>query len=246
MRYLIISDIHSNIEALDAVLERVKEEQIDKYLFLGDAVGYAANPNKVIARLRSLEPLFAVRGNHDKVVAGVENGFNFRETALKSALWARKRITDKNMSFLRELDKGPIIVDEKFCISHGSPDDEDLYILGKYDAKMVLGKSKQWLNFFGHTHFPIIFYQKGDEIAFYQIDKNGSRLYLDGDIKYLINPGSVGQPRDSNPLSSYAILDTDENSIEIKRIKYDIESAQRAIKNAGLPKTNAVRLESGR
>ena len=246
MRYLVISDIHSNIEALDAVLNEVKGERIDKYLFLGDAVGYAANPNKVIARLRFLKPLVAVRGNHDKVVAGLESGFDFREVALKSALWTRRKIFGKNMTFLQQLSKGPVIVDKLLCISHGSPADEDYYIFKVYDAKRVMDRSEQWITFYGHTHYPIVFYQKGDDIRFVRIGITGSRFHLDRDRKYLINPGSVGQPRDGNPLSSYAILDTEEDILEIKRIEYDIESTQKAIRAAGLPRSNADRLELGR
>lgn len=246
MRYLIISDIHSNVEALDAVLDELKDEQIDKYLFLGDAVGYAANPNKVIARLRSLKPLVAIRGNHDKVVAGLESGFNFRKSALKSALWTRKKISEKNMAFLQQLEKGPVVVDGLLCISHGSPADEDYYILGIYDAKKVLDRTEQWVSFHGHTHYPAVFHQKGNDIRSFSLDTTGSRFHLDRDRKYLINPGSVGQPRDSNPRSSFAILDTNEDILEIKRIEYDIESAQKAIKAAGLPRSNAARLELGR
>lgn len=246
MRYLIISDIHSNIEALDAVLDELKDECIDKYLFLGDAVGYAANPNKVIARLRTLNPLVAVRGNHDKVVAGVESGFNFRESALKSALWTRKKTSEKNIAFLRQLPEGPVMVDEILSISHGSPSDEDDYIFGIYDAEKVLDKSEQWIAFHGHTHSPIVFHQKGNEVRFARIDSTGSRFHLDRDRKYLVNPGAVGQPRDRNPMSSFAILDTDEDTLEIKRIEYDIKSTQKAIRAADLPRSNATRLEIGR
>lgn len=246
MRYLIISDIHSNIEALDAVLDDIKNELIDKYLFLGDAVGYAANPNKVIARLRSLDPLVAIRGNHDKVVTGFENGYNFRESALKSALWARRKLVGKNMTFLQQLPKGPVIVDELLCISHGSPADENFYIFGIHDARKVLDKSKQWITFYGHTHYPIVFHKKEHYTAFHKPGLTGARFQLERDRKYLINPGSVGQSRDRNPRSSYAILDTDEDILDILRIEYDIKSAQKTIKAAGLPRANAVRLEIGR
>ena len=246
MRYLIISDIHSNIEALDAVLDEVKDERIDKYLFLGDAVGYAANPNKVIGRLKSLTPLVAIRGNHDKVVAGIESGFDFRETALRSAIWTRKNTSEKNLDYLQQLAKGPVIVDGLLCISHGSPADEDYYIFGIHYARRVLYKSEHWIIFHGHTHHPIVFYQKVDDIRLDRIGITGSRFHLDRDIKYLINPGSVGQPRDNNPRSSYAVLDTDENILEIRRIEYDVESAQKAIRAADLPRSNAVRLEIGR
>lgn len=246
MRYLVISDIHSNIQAFEAVLDEVKDKHLDKYLFLGDAVGYAANPNKVISRLRRLEPLVAVRGNHDKVVAGVDSGFNFNESALRSAIWTRNKVTERNMLFLKDLAKGPVIVDEILCISHGSPYDEDKYIFGIYDAKRAINESEQWITFFGHTHSPVFYQKEGDNIEVVHVGETGSEFNLDRDKKYLINPGSVGQPRDRIPLSSFAVLDTEKDQIEIRRIKYDIKSVQEAIKAARLPKSNSQRLEFGR
>jgi len=246
MRYLIFSDIHSNLEALNAVLSTVASYQIEKYVFLGDIVGYAANPNEVIDLLRTLKPLVAIRGNHDKVVAGIESGDNFNVSAQMAVSWARQQITADNRTFLTKLQRGPIIVDECFQIVHGHPEDEDFYIFSEWDAMEVLDNSKQWITFFGHTHFPIIYIQNYSNLSEEYPDVDSYCCSLSREKKYLINPGSVGQPRDSNPKASFAIFDSDADTIEIKRIEYDIKSAQEKIHKAELPEYLASRLSVGR
>ena len=246
MRYLIFSDVHSNLEAFNAVLSTVESYKIEKYVFLGDIVGYAANPNEVIDLLRKLKPLVAIRGNHDKVVAGIENGDNFNESAQMAVSWARQRITSYNKNFLENLPHGPIVVDECFQIVHGHPEEEDFYIFRRRDAREVLNNSKQWITFFGHTHFPIMYIQNHFNLSEEYPDMDNYCCSLSREKKYLINPGSVGQPRDSNPKACFAIFDSDTDTIEIKRIEYDIKSAQEKIQNSGLPEYLATRLSVGR
>jgi predicted phosphodiesterase len=246
MRYLIFSDIHSNLEAFNAVLSTVASYQIEKYVFLGDIVGYAANPNEVIDLLRTLKPLVAIRGNHDKVVAGIENGDNFNVSAQMAASWGRERITAYNRNFLAQLPPGPIVVDECFQIVHGHPEEEDFYIFRRCDARRVLNKNEQWITFFGHTHFPIMYTQHRSKLSEEYPDVDSYCCSLSREKKYLLNPGSVGQPRDSNPKASFALFDSDADTIEIKRIEYDIKSAQEKIQKAGLPEYLASRLSVGR
>lgn len=245
MRYLIFSDIHANLEAFKAVLSTLASGGVDKYVFLGDAVGYGANPNEVLDLLRSLEPLVAIRGNHDKVIAGIESGFNFTRHARMAALWARKQTTEANRIFLTNLEMGPVVVDDIFEIVHGSPVDEDDYIFGEWEARRGLMSSGQWIAFFGHTHTPVIYREVESSLKSIYPDKDDYCYQLSSDEKYLINPGSIGQPRDRNPKSSFAIFDSDAEAIEIKRIDYDIEAAQQKILAAGLPEIEASRLALG-
>jgi predicted phosphodiesterase len=246
MRYLIFSDIHSNLEAFNSVLSATASYLIEKYVFLGDIVGYAANPNEVVDLLRTLKPLIAIRGNHDKVVAGIESEDNFNLSAQIAVSWARQQITVHNKKFLEQLPPGPIVVDECFQIVHGHPEEEDFYIFRSWDAQQVLDNSKQWMTFFGHTHFPIMYIQHDSNLSEEYPDVDSYCCSLSREKKYLINPGSVGQPRDSNPKASFAIFDSDTDTIEIKRIEYDIKSAQGKIQKAGLPEYLAGRLSVGR
>lgn len=245
MRYLIFSDIHSNLEAFNAVLSTVASYQIEKYVFLGDIVGYAANPNEVIDLLRTLKPLIAIRGNHDKVIAGIERGDNFNFSAQMAVSWSKQQITAHNKNFLESLSRGPIVVDECFQIVHGHPEEEDFYIFRREDVWEVLNNSKQWITFFGHTHFPILYIQNHSDLSEEYPDTDSFCCALSREKKYLINPGSVGQPRDSNPKASFAIFDSGTDTIEIKRIEYDIKSAQGKIQKAGLPEYLASRLSEG-
>ena len=137
MRYLIISDLHSNDEAFMAVLRRVKRKKFDRVICLGDFVGYAADPNKVLDRYRTFRrPTFAIRGNHDKVVAGVEEGALFNPPALEAARWTTERLSRENADFLKKLAPGPSVVDGRFVVCHGSPLDEDAYIFSDFDASL--------------------------------------------------------------------------------------------------------------
>ena len=246
MRYFIFSDVHANLEAFDAVLSAIAEDQVDRIIFLGDIVGYGAQPNEVVDRLKELKPDAMIRGNHDKVIAGIEDGSSFQDLARTSAMWARLQIRPDNKAYLQCMPQGPLTLEEKeIQISHGSPHDEDFYIVSHWDARPILHQSQSWIVFHGHTHFPMIY---STESKFSQCYPEDDEFYyrLLEDKQYLINPGSVGQPRDQNPKASFAILDTDENIICIKRIGYDIQATQRTIREAGLPTWHADRLADGR
>jgi predicted phosphodiesterase len=246
MRYLVLSDIHANKEALTAVLTHVRRKRWDKAVFLGDLVGYAANPNQAIDMLRGLRKLVAIRGNHDKVCSGLESGELFNRIALEAALWTRKKLTRSNLGFLRELPRGPLVVDGKFAISHGTPIDEDAYIFGEIEALNVFRQTEQEICFFGHSHFPVIFTLTPDAIHTTLTHGETFRYKLEPGARYLVNPGSVGQPRDGSPLASFAIYDSDTRVVAIHRVPYAVEDAQLRILEAGLPKPLADRLALGR
>ncbi len=241
MRYLIISDLHSNDEALAAVFNRVKRKKFDKVICLGDFVGYAADPNKVLDRIRTLsKPFISIRGNHDKVVAGFDTGEMFNPPALLAARWTTERLSRENADFLKRQPLGPLLVDDLFVVCHGSPLDEDAYIFSDFDASMNFVHlnrlaSNVEICFFGHSHIPSIFTLQNHGIDVEAVRGSRRRLALEEGKKYLINPGSVGQPRDRNPKASYAIFDSTERVVYFDRVPYDARATRTKIIRAGLP-----------
>lgn len=246
MKYLIVSDIHSNKEALEAVLSFVRRKPWDKAVLLGDVVGYGANPNQAVDAMRRLKPMTAVRGNHDKVCSGIEQGELFNRMALEAAMWTRRKLTPVNSRWLRALPEGPRMVDDAFMICHGTPVDEDAYIFGEIEALNVFRHADFPVCFFGHSHFPVIFALSSEAITTILTVAPSFRFRLRPGVRYLINPGSVGQPRDGNPLASFAIYDADSRAVTIHRIAYQVKDAQQKILKAGLPRPLADRLAIGR
>jgi len=246
MKYLILSDIHANKEALSAILSFVRRKPWDKAVCLGDVVGYGANPNQAVDMVKRLRPLAAVRGNHDKVCSGLEDGELFNRIALEAAMWTRKKLTKINARWLRVLPQGPVEVDGRFAICHGTPIDEDAYIFGEIEALNVFRHTAYPISFFGHSHFPVIFALSPDAITTILTVAPSFRFKLREGVRYLINPGSVGQPRDGNPLASFALFDSSSRVVTIHRIPYQIEATQDKIIKAGLPRPLADRLSIGR
>jgi predicted phosphodiesterase len=246
MRYLVLSDIHANREALTAVLAFVRRKRWDRAVVLGDVVGYGADPNFAIDVVRSLHPLVAIRGNHDKVCSGIENGEMFNRVALHAALWTRRRLTPSNLRWLRDLPEGPVTVDSTFAIAHGTPIDEDAYIFGEIEALNVFRRTTFPLCFFGHSHFPVVFGLSPDAIQTYLTTPPAFHFRLEPGVRYLVNPGSIGQPRDGNPLASFAMYDTDTRTVTIYRVPYAVRRTHRRILDAGLPRPLADRLLIGR
>ena len=244
MRYLIVSDIHANWEALEAVL-RDAEGQYEQVVCCGDLVGYGADPNRVTQWAR--ERLAAVvRGNHDKAAVGLENLDWFNPAAREAAEWTARALTAENYSYLRSLPKGPKRVGD-FEIVHGSPADEDEYLMG-VTPEYVLPFLNCRLTFFGHTHFQGGFRvcrTRAQRIAPPPPEARCVVVGLDPGWMYLINCGSVGQPRDGDPRAAYAIYDEERGEVELRRVPYAIEVAQAKILRAGLPEVLAERLSVG-
>jgi len=247
MRYLVLTDIHANLEALEACLADARDRRCEQTLVLGDLVGYGADPNGVIDRVLALKPTAIVRGNHDKVACGLEQAEGFNAVAKSAAKWTLDVLTPEYRDWLAALPQGPTQVDDVVEICHGSPFDEDAYIFDELDALRALKVSTRPLCLFGHTHYPITF-----ELANETIDSVGSSsasetlVQLRDGCKYLINPGSVGQPRDGDPRAAYAIVDTTERRVELFRAPYNVEEAQAKVVRAGLPEVLAQRLAVGR
>jgi predicted phosphodiesterase len=246
MRYLILSDIHANHEALTAVLAHVRRKRWDKAIVLGDVVGYGANPNQAVDLVRALKPLVAIRGNHDKVCAGIEDGEMFNRVALQAALWTRRKLNPSNLRWLQSLPEGPLVVDGAFAVAHGTPIDEDAYIFGEIEALNVFRQTTFPLCFFGHSHFPVVFGLSPDAIQTVLTTPPSFHFRLEEGVRYLVNPGSIGQPRDGIPLASFAMFDSGTRSVAVYRVPYRIERAQQKILDAGLPRPLADRLALGR
>ncbi len=240
MKYAILADIHSNLEALEAVLEDAKKHGAKKFIVLGDIVGYGPNPSECIELLRENECIF-VKGNHDAKIATNQPAETFNQTASKSVVWTREQVSEEQRDFLNEL---PIVAESGlFSATHGSffnPSDW-LYIRNIEDAKKAFDYLTKPVGFIGHTHLPKLFVKRGEIFE----DQNFSKFKIKRGSKYIVNPGSVGQPRDGNPQASYCILNTFWKTVELKRVSYDISKTQRKIIEATLPEQNAARLEFG-
>jgi diadenosine tetraphosphatase ApaH/serine/threonine PP2A family protein phosphatase len=247
MRYLVLSDIHSNIEALEAVLRAAPRERFDKILLLGDLVGYGADPNAVVDCVRALAPDVIVRGNHDKVASGVEPADGFNDAARQAALWTHDALTAENREFLAQLQAGPVVIDESLEICHGSPVDEDEYIFEPTDAIGALRVMERPVCFFGHTHVQIAYWLDGGRFDVIVTGPDDETLVkLQPGRLYLINPGSVGQPRDGDPRAAFATYDSLAEIVALRRVPYPVNDAQAKIAAAGLPEGLARRLALGK
>ena len=221
-----------------------KVQEIDKFLFLGDLVGYGADPNRVIEIFASLKNVYSIRGNHDKVISQLESSSLFNPVAAFSAEWSKLQINEDNMKSLLSLKKGPQIVDHFITICHCSTFDEDYYVFSMFEAIESLKFMKTFIGFFGHTHFPIIYLLRNEEIDIVPLNNN-TKIRLDPNTRYLVNPGSIGQPRDKDSKPSFIIYDSSKRTIQFIRYTYNIKKAQKKIREAGLPEILASRLESG-
>jgi len=243
MRFAIISDIHANIEALNAFFESIDSNPVDKIICLGDIVGYNANPNECIDLIRA-KKIASLMGNHDSRAAGLEDLSEFNLLAADAIRWTQGVLTEQNKEYLAKLPRY-LRVPKGFYAVHGSINDTDRYIYGAADAlrnfKLLDKVRGLTICFFGHTHVPISYLGLNDSV----------RMNLDNVINvkkganYLINPGGLGQSRDKDPRGSYAIYDTEAAEVSFHRIEYDIEATVAKILEAGLSPRLAERLKLG-
>ena len=246
MRYLTIADIHANLEALETVLDAAAGAW-DRLVVLGDLVGYGASPNEVVDRIRDLDPTAIIRGNHDKAACGLEDGSNFNHVARVAASWTYETLMPENRQYLRDLPMGPTVIDDRVEICHGAPFDEDHYIFDGDDALRAMASSERPVCLFGHTHLPVVFHYEDEMFdGFVPEGDRSSPLVLAPAARYLINAGSVGQPRDGDPRAAFGIYDSEAMSLTLKRVVYPVDGAQRRILGAGLPASLANRLAVGR
>ncbi len=243
MRYLILSDIHANLEALEAVVEHAAGAY-DEAVCLGDLVGYGADPNAVTDWVRE-NCSQVIRGNHDKACCGLEEPTLFNPMARFAVEWTYGKLTEDNRRWLRELPRGPVKRDS-FVMVHGSVLDEDEYLIDAYDAAGQFPHMAGKLVFFGHTHVQGGFFLRSVNGAGFNSEACPEALsFREGD-SLLVNPGSVGQPRDLVWTAAYAIYDAEQRRIFYRRCDYRVQDAQEKIRRAGLPESLAKRLGVGR
>ena len=251
MRILLLSDIHANLEALEACLAAAPP--YDSVANLGDLVGYGASPNEVVERAQSLGKIF-VRGNHDKAATGLIELDDFNPLAATSALWTRQQLTPENLEWLQTLPQGPRALENvpQAQLVHGSPGDEDAYVVSIGDALVPLLATSSSLTFFGHTHLQGGFFANGDSADGFRPEyrtvgqAESVSLQLKPNTRYMINPGSVGQPRDGDWRAAYALFDTEAQVVHFYRTPYKLKEAQDRILAANLPPRLATRLAAGR
>lgn len=254
MRALVLSDIHANLEALKAVLEAAAP--FDVLWNLGDIVGYGGSPNETIALMRELAQ-FNVRGNHDRVCCGLTSALGFNPVARAAAMWTREEMTLENREWLAAVPQGPLDLEKEagvagVTLAHGSPLNEDQYIMTMRDAWAPLQQMGTAITFIGHTHLQGGFSQKAHdwhEVRPRYANPNEAvswSLPIPSGTRHLINPGSVGQPRDCDWRAAFAIYDSEASEIIYHRVPYDLTGAQGRILIAGLPERLAERLRAGR
>ena len=240
MRYAIFSDIHSNLEALEAVLADARERKCSHFVCLGDVVGYNANPHECVERIRELDcPI--VKGNHDEQASLVESSSDFNELAERAIKWTREHLTEKDKQWLRDLPLQKQVRD--FTIVHATLDTpaQWSYVFNNLDAAASFTYQHTTVCFCGHTHVPMVFI-RDEGIRRERLE----HIRIEPTKKYLINVGGVGQPRDGNWRAAYCIYDIESNLVQQLRVKYDLAAAQEKVIKAGLPRPIAERLAIGR
>ena len=240
MKYAIIADIHSNLEALRVVLQDAKNQQCTHYVCLGDVVGYNANPKECLDIIRDMG-MPCVKGNHDEYCSSETNLEGFNPHAAEAIQWTRQQLTEEDRQWLKELKYIRLVA--SFQIVHATLDGPQRwgYVFDRLAAAASFTYQNTAVCFFGHTHVPVAFIR--DSVV-----RGGtySKFKIEAGRKYFVNVGSVGQPRDGNPKAAYVIYDMDEGSVELRRLDYDIAAAQAKIMAAGLPPRLAERLALGK
>lgn len=239
-KYAVLGDIHANLEALNAVLEDARSQSVTDFVCVGDVVGYNANPSECMDIVQELGCV-TVRGNHDHYCSHDECLDDFHPLAANVVAWTRRHLSDEQVRWLRELKLSRMVAG--FTLVHSTLDMPDKwgYVFDTLEAEAHFSYQTTALCFHGHTHVPLAFEKQGGVIR-----TEPSKIKMALGRKYFINTGSVGQPRDADPRSSYVIYHMKTKELEYRRVAYDIESAQAKIRAAGLPERLAQRLEYGR
>jgi len=241
MKYAIFSDIHGNLEAFEAVLMAIDKENPAAYFCVGDIVGYGANPVECIEKVQKLNPTI-VCGNHDWAAVELTDVEYFNSVAKKAVLWTRDNLGDEDVEYLKSLKL--TYTDTDITLVHGTLDYPEgfSYVLDGYAATKTMALMRTQVCFIGHSHVAGTFYDNKGITGY----SESGKIEIRPGNKYLVNVGSVGQPRDGDPRASYCIYDNEKDTIEIKRISYDVAKAQQKILKAGLPRVLAARLDEGK
>ncbi len=244
MRYAVISDIHSNLEALETVFREIDRIGVDRIVSLGDLVGYNADPNECV-RMIEERNILSLMGNHDAAVCGLEDPADFNPIARAAVLWTRQVLEPRRRSFLEGLTPEATL-SEGIRLVHGSLIHRDHYLRSHYDImenirRMRGAEPEIRMLFFGHTHIQVAFAFEGEE----PVVLSSRKFSVRDDSLYLVNPGSVGQPRDRDPRCAFLLYDGEAQTVEFVRLPYDINACSEKIISAGLPGALADRLQTG-
>lgn len=244
MKVAILSDIHANLEALEAVLREIEAAHIQRIFCLGDIVGYGANPNECCARISEIAEA-RVLGNHDEACLGKGHIEHFNSVARMAALWTQRVMDEPTRDYL---ERAPMtfplsLGDVEALLVHASPyhPADWHYVLSEHDAAAAFRSCPDHVIFVGHSHVPGIFVERGGEVTFHR----ALTATLEPDARYLVNVGSVGQPRDGDPRGAWCLLDGEARTVTVNRVTYDVETAQARIRTAKLPEILASRLAWG-
>jgi predicted phosphodiesterase len=249
MRTLVLSDLHANATALDAALDAAKGRW-DRVVCLGDVVGYGPDPNEVTTKIRSLGAR-TIRGNHDKAAAGLMATDDFNPIAKAAVNWTTSQLSPDNLNWLSQLPSGPL-ESEGLMLVHGALQDEDEYVFTPAQALEGLLDTSARITFFGHTHHQggFSYETPSNNVEILHIHPRTSEtlapLRLEKQRRYLLNPGSIGQPRDGDPRAAFAIADPEHQLVEFWRVPYDISVLQSRMRTAHLPEPLVQRLSFGR
>ena len=243
MRVAVFSDIHANLEAIEAVLSHALLQQVDRYVCLGDVVGYGANPNECIERLRALPDCTCLLGNHDAAVLGIP--MNMRQDARQAINWTREVLSKTGLWFLSEMEDLIKWQDIYFCHSNPYRPRNWYYVSEKTYISSSFARSKAKILFVGHTHVPLAITRKNFFCVYIRSPEHPMTVPAAEVNRQIFNCGSVGQPRDGDPRASYLIYDDQRRMIEFYRVDYDYRITAEKILTAGLPKSFALRLADG-
>jgi predicted phosphodiesterase len=247
MRVAIISDVHSNLEALKAVLEEIEKDNISLILNLGDLVGYNANPKECVDLVQERK-IISILGNHDRAATELKFAEDFNILAYQALVWSAKSLSNGHKQFLDRLQHTKVLWD-RYLLFHGAPENPDAYVFYLFQAKKVFNYMRKKtprirIAFFGHTHHRAV-WQRDVRGKVSKLEISEDPLLLDAEQMYLINPGSVGQPRQKQWKASYLVLTNEPETIHFRSVAYDVHLAQNKIREAHLPEYLAERLEAG-
>jgi len=242
MRYAILSDIHSNADALSAVLRELDGLDMDVLVCLGDIVGYGPSPNETCDLLRE-RGCIAIAGNHDEAAVSTDEADSFNSLARAAIAWTRAELTPSNREYLRSLPREYRF--DSFAIVHGAPTFHFAYIQDIADAQAAFERVTMPVTFIGHTHVAEVYYRDESGRTFHQKLSSGGRIDVTPQYRYIVNPGSVGQPRDRNPQASFAYFDDEAGYIEVRRVTYDVMRVRERMERAKLPAQLGDRLSLG-
>ncbi len=242
MTWAFYSDVHANYEALEAVIADFARKDVSRSFFLGDAVGYGASPNECVEQIAAISEV-RLLGNHDEAALNEEPPGDFNQYAKTAMDWTRATLDTRAKAIMQTFTIGE--VREGFCLAHGSPDQPEQwnYVLDQVSAGQALSACSGQACLVGHTHQPLFFYQNGEGLP---TASAVNEFELEQNKRYVVNVGSVGQPRDGDPRAGYVLYDPEKRRLQFRRVAYNIKMAQEKIRQAGLPEFLASRLAMGR